>query len=75
MSADHATACAPPIAVLVVEADPAEASRLRHMLESSITQSFEIAQATGVEEALRMLFERSYDALLLDLRLQERDPP
>ena len=71
MSADHATASARPIAVLVVEDDPAEASRFRHMLESSDAQSFEVVQAASVEEALRMLLQRSYDTLLLDLTLPE----
>jgi diguanylate cyclase (GGDEF)-like protein len=71
VSADHATVCASPVAVLVVEDDPTEASGLRQMLESSNTQSFEVFRATSVEEALRMLFERSYDALLLDLALPE----
>jgi diguanylate cyclase (GGDEF)-like protein len=71
VSADHATASARQIAVLVVEDDPAEASSFRHMLESSNAQSFEVVQAASVEEALRMLFERPYDALLLDLTLPE----
>ena len=71
MSACNALAPSRPIDVLLVEDDPAEASSIRRMLESSDVQSFEVVQAENVEEALRMLFERSYDVLLLDLTLPE----
>jgi diguanylate cyclase (GGDEF)-like protein len=71
VSADHATASARPIAVLVVEDDRGEASSVQSMLERSDAPRFEVVQAASVEEALRMLLERSYDALLLDLTLPE----
>lgn len=71
VNAAQAMASARPIAVLVVEDDAAQASSLRRTLERSEAQSFEIAQVGSVEEALQMLLERSYDALLLDLALPE----
>jgi diguanylate cyclase (GGDEF)-like protein len=73
VTVDQAAASARPIAVLVVEDDAAQASSFRRMLERSASQSFEVARAGSVEEALQMLLERSYDALLLDLTLPEGD--
>src|SRR3990172_3415740 len=44
-----------PIRVLMVEDDPADARHTRQLLESSDLESFEIAHATQVEDALQML--------------------
>jgi diguanylate cyclase (GGDEF)-like protein len=60
-----------PITLLVIEEDRDEARRLCSMLESSGTQRFEITTANGVEDALLMLRELPYDAILLDVSDQE----
>ena len=55
------------ITVLLVAADREEAVRLRSMLEGSNTPCFEITDASNVDDALLMLRELPYDAVLLDL--------
>jgi len=60
-----------PITLLVIEEHEDEAERLRSMLESSGAQRFEITTASGVEDALLMLRELPYDAILLDVSDQE----
>lgn len=55
--------------VLLVAPDPGEGSRLRGMLESSHAPRLVVSETSDVEEGLRMLHERSFDAVLLDLRI------
>lgn len=59
------------ISVLLVENDPEQASRLRAMLSSWEIERFGIVEAATVEDALLMLREGSFDAVLLDLSLSE----
>jgi diguanylate cyclase (GGDEF)-like protein len=61
----------PPITLLVIEEDRDEAGHLRSMLESSTTQHFEVTSANGVDDALLMLRELPYDAILFDLSNEE----
>jgi len=56
-----------PITLLVIEEDQDEAARIRSMLQSSTTEHFEITGANDVDDALLMMRELSYDAVLLDL--------
>ena len=62
---------AAPIRVLVVEDDPSDAAWLRTLLESSHEAVFEVAQAGNVEDGLRRLRDESFQAVLLDLSLEE----
>jgi len=55
------------ITVLLVSADRDEAVRLRSMLEGSNAACFEITDACSVDDALLMLRELPYDAVILDL--------
>jgi diguanylate cyclase (GGDEF)-like protein len=59
------------ITLLIVASHPEEGSRLRGVFESSGDRHFEVCGADNVEEALRMLCERAFDALLLDLTRAE----
>jgi diguanylate cyclase (GGDEF)-like protein len=55
------------IDLLLVEPEPAEALRLREMLDRSGTEPFHVTQADSMESALRMLQDCHCDAVLLDL--------
>ena len=57
------------ITLLLIESDRDEAARLRDMLEGSNSQYFEITDAASVDDALLMLRELPYDAVLLDISL------
>jgi len=59
------------ITLLIVASHPEEGSRLRGVFESSGDRHFEVSGTDNVEEALRMLCERAFDALLLDLTRAE----
>jgi diguanylate cyclase (GGDEF)-like protein len=61
----------PPIRVLLVEDDAADAQSVRRLLESTPEISFEVAQASGVEDGLRRLRDERFQAVLLDLSLEE----
>jgi len=60
-----------PIRVLVVEDDPADAQWLRTLLEASREVAFEVAAAGNVEDGLRRLRDECFQAVLLDLSLEE----
>jgi diguanylate cyclase (GGDEF)-like protein len=61
----------PPIRVLLVEDDPGDARRLRVLLEASDEIAFEVSEARGVEDGLRRLRDELFQAVLLDLSLEE----
>jgi diguanylate cyclase (GGDEF)-like protein len=60
-----------PIRVLVVEDDPADARWLRTLLEASREPAFEVEEARSVEDGLRRLRDECFQAVLLDLSLEE----
>ncbi len=55
------------IDLLIVESNPEEGSRLRDMVKGSGAPSFKVTPASSIDEALHMLRESAFDALLLDL--------
>ena len=59
------------ISVLLVEDDSAEALRIMEMLAAARGGDVLVSHAEGVESALRMLIEGSYDVVLLDLTLPD----
>ena len=61
----------PSIRLLVVEDDPADSLRIRHLLEGCDEAQFVIEQASGVEQALGMLQDGRFQVMLLDLSLPE----
>jgi diguanylate cyclase (GGDEF)-like protein len=61
----------PPIRVLLVEDEAADASSLRRLLAASHDVRFEVAEAGGVEDGLRRLRDERFQAVLLDLSLEE----
>lgn len=61
----------PPIRVLLVEDEAADASSLRRLLGTSREVRFEVAEAGGVEDGLRRLRDERFQAVLLDLSLEE----
>jgi diguanylate cyclase (GGDEF)-like protein len=61
------------ITLLLIESDRDEAARLRDMLEGSNSQRFEITDAAGIDDALIMLRELPYDAVLLDISDRQGD--
>jgi diguanylate cyclase (GGDEF)-like protein len=71
VSEDDRRRAAAQITLLIVASHPEEGSRLRGVFESSADRRFEVSGADDVEEALRMLCERAFDALLLDLTRAE----
>jgi diguanylate cyclase (GGDEF)-like protein len=60
-----------PIRVLLVEDDVTDARSVRSLLEATQEVSFEVAEATGVEDGLRRLRDEKFHAVLLDLSLEE----
>ncbi len=62
---------AAPIRVLVVEDDPSDAQWLRTLLEASREVAFEVAEAGNVEDGLLRLRDECFQAVLLDLSLEE----
>ena len=62
-----------PVRLLLVEDDPADAEHLREILTGFGEVNFEIEQASHVEEGLQMLRDGEFQALLLDLSLEEGD--
>jgi diguanylate cyclase (GGDEF)-like protein len=71
MREDELRRTAARIDLLLVTVDPGEGWRLRGMLESSDAPHFQVSEASGVDEALRMLHECAFDAVLLDLTIPE----
>ena len=71
MSKDDGRRPGAQIALLIVASHPEEGSRLRRLVGTSDAPRFEVTGVTNVEEALRMLHEGTFDALLLDLTRQE----
>ena len=71
MSKDDARKPGAQIALLIVASHPEEGSRLRRLVGTSDAPRFEVTGVTNVEEALRMLHQGTFDALLLDLTRQE----
>ncbi|RIL06306.1 MAG: hypothetical protein DCC71_07210 [Proteobacteria bacterium] len=63
----------PSIRVLLVEDDAVDARALRRMLEAAREARFEIAEARSVEDGLRRLRDERFQAVLLDLSLEEGD--
>ncbi|MCU0668527.1 MAG: EAL domain-containing protein [Myxococcota bacterium] len=61
----------PPIRVLLVEDDAADAASLRRLLRASREVRFEVSEARSVEDALRRLRDDRFHAVLLDLSLEE----
>jgi diguanylate cyclase (GGDEF)-like protein len=61
----------PPIRVLLVEDDVADARSVRRLLESTHEIAFEIAEAVNVEDGLRRLRDEKFHAVMLDLSLEE----
>lgn len=61
----------PPIRVLLVEDEAADASSLRRLLGDSREVRFEVAEAGSVEDGLRRLRDERFQAVLLDLSLEE----
>lgn len=61
----------PPIRVLLVEDEPADAASLRRLLHASHEVRFEVAEVGGVEDALLRLRDERFHAVLLDLSLEE----
>ena len=61
----------PRISVLLVEDDSAEALRIMEMLAAARAGQVLVSHAEGVESALRMLIDGSYDVVLLDLTLPD----
>ena len=59
------------ISVLLVEDDSAEALRIMEMLAAARAGQVLVSHAEGVESALRMLIEGTYDVVLLDLTLPD----
>lgn len=59
------------ISVLLVEDDSAEALRIMEMLATARAGDVLVSHAEGVESALRMLIEGTYDVVLLDLSLPD----
>jgi len=59
------------IRLLLVEDDPGDSLRIRHLLEGCEEASFVIEQASEVEQALGMLQKGRYSVVLLDLSLPE----
>jgi diguanylate cyclase (GGDEF)-like protein len=61
----------PPIRILLVEDDAADAASLRRLLRASREVRFEVSEARSVEDALRRLRDDRFHAVLLDLSLEE----
>lgn len=60
-----------PIDLLVVEDDTSVVGAVTRMLDRSETQEFRITAIGRVEEALELLQEQNFDAMLLDLSLPD----
>jgi signal transduction histidine kinase len=61
----------PPIRLLLVDDNPADALLLTHMLAESNGQLFEVSHVELMSEAVLALAEGSFDAILLDLTLPD----
>lgn len=57
--------------VLLVEDDPAQAERVARVLAGYEGAAFRVRTAEGVEDALQLLVDQRFDAMVLDLSLPE----
>ena len=60
-----------PLALLLVEDNPADARRIRELLNESRSGRYAVTHVPRLEDALRLLGENRFDAVLLDLGLPD----
>src|SRR6266853_6419627 len=68
---DVHSAAANRLQILLVEDNPSDARMIRELLKEEWSMSFELTHAPKLEDAVRALGEKRFDAVLLDLGLPD----